>query len=75
MGHTVDQPATPSPGFFLLSINADVALVLSGLAKLGRGGEPRRISVDPGVAMAVVVDPNGVLVELIDVERRNLSQP
>jgi glyoxylase I family protein len=60
-------------GFFLLSCYVDVEAVLDRLAALGLGGEPRRISVPgpgrpPGaVQMATVVDPDGVLVELIGV--------
>jgi len=45
-----------------------VAVVLARLVALGLGGEPRRIVVPaPGgdVQMATVVDPDGVLVELI----------
>jgi catechol 2,3-dioxygenase-like lactoylglutathione lyase family enzyme len=66
---------TPSArtGFFLLSCYVDIDAVLDRLAALGLGGEPRRISVPgPGrppteVQMATVVDPDGVLVELIGV--------
>ena len=58
----------PRVGFFLLSFYVDVDAVLDRLARLGLGGESRRIDV-PGptgpVQMAVVRDPNGVLVELI----------
>jgi glyoxylase I family protein len=57
-----------SPGFFLLSCFVDVDVVLGRLRALGLGGPPRRIVV-PGrggaVQMATVVDPDGVLVELI----------
>ena len=65
------QPAAPTvhPGFFLLSCFVDVDPVLARLASLGLGGEPRRIAVPGGrettVEMATVVDPDGVLVELI----------
>ena len=38
---------------------------LRRLAGLGLGGAPRRIDAS-GVAMAVVADPDGVAVELID---------
>ena len=66
----VGPPATDghgpaSAGFLLLSVMADVEATLSRLAGLGLGGPPRRVEVS-GVAMAVVVDPDGVLVELID---------
>lgn len=61
----VDEPRV---GFFLLSVYVDLDAVLSRLTALGLGGEPREITVGgtPGVRMAVVRDPNGVLVELID---------
>ncbi len=66
--------ASPRPanavGFFLLSCYVDVDAVLDRLRGLGLGGAPRRITV-PGrgadVHMATVVDPDGVLVELIGV--------
>ena len=65
----VDPPApgpeTAASGFLLLSIFTDVTAALDRLAALGLGGEPRRIDAS-GVAMAVVTDPDGVLVELID---------
>jgi catechol 2,3-dioxygenase-like lactoylglutathione lyase family enzyme len=56
----------PRPGFLLLSVMTDVSGTLERLAKLGLGGEPRRIEA-MGTEMAVVTDPDGVLVELIDV--------
>jgi catechol 2,3-dioxygenase-like lactoylglutathione lyase family enzyme len=58
----------PAPGFFLLSCYVDVDEVLGRLQRLGLGGEPRRITVPSprgAVQMATVVDPDGVLVELI----------
>ncbi len=60
-------PAATGPGFFLLSCYVDVDAVLERLGALGLGGEPRRITVGPAadVNMATVVDPDGVLVELI----------
>ncbi len=57
--------APPRSGFLLLSVFIDVAATLDRLAGLGLGGTPRRVDVS-GVAMAVVRDPNGVLVELVD---------
>jgi catechol 2,3-dioxygenase-like lactoylglutathione lyase family enzyme len=74
-GHPPAERAAPPPpgaGFFLLSCYVDVDAVLARLAALGLGGAPRRITV-PGpagsapVPMATVVDPDGVLVELIGV--------
>lgn len=55
----------PRSGFLLLSVFTDVAAALGRLADLGLGGPPRRVEVS-GVAMAVVRDPDGVLVELVD---------
>jgi len=52
-------------GFLLLSLTADVAPTLARLDALGLGGEPRRVTA-AGVDMAVVVDPDGVAVELVD---------
>ncbi|MCU1467916.1 MAG: hypothetical protein JWM72_3844 [Actinomycetia bacterium] len=69
VGGTLPAPA----GFFLLSCYVDIDAVLDRLAALGLGGPPRRIAVPgPGrppaeVRMATVVDPDGVLVELIGV--------
>jgi catechol 2,3-dioxygenase-like lactoylglutathione lyase family enzyme len=55
-------------GFFLLSCYVDVDAVLERLGALGLGGEPRRITASGRkVQMATVVDPDGVLVELIGI--------
>jgi len=63
----------PVEGFMLLSLPADLATVLPRLAALGVGGEPIVAAVG-GVRLAVVRDPNGVPVELMDdVARRNLA--
>ena len=62
-GFEPDGPATV--GFLLLSILTDLGATLDRLSQLGLGGTPRQIEVS-GVAMAVVSDPNRVLVELID---------
>jgi catechol 2,3-dioxygenase-like lactoylglutathione lyase family enzyme len=65
-------PATPPRnGFFLVSCYVDVDAVLARLQAADLGGTPRRITV-PGaggaeVQMATVVDPDGVLVELIGI--------
>lgn len=56
-------PATS--GFLLLSVICDLPAALDRLAALGLGGPPRRVEVS-GIAMAVVVDPDGVQVELVD---------
>jgi catechol 2,3-dioxygenase-like lactoylglutathione lyase family enzyme len=63
----------PAEGFFLLSLYADLDTILPRLAALGIGGEPTVAAVGP-VRLAVVRDPNGVRVELMDdVARRNLA--
>jgi len=55
----------PAKGFLLLSVMTDLDRALDRLRSLGLGGVPRRIEV-AGIAMAVVRDPDGVQVELID---------
>ena len=63
----------PAIGFFLLSLYADLDEVLPRLADLGVGGDPTVVEVE-GVRLAVVIDPNGVTVELMDqVARSNLT--
>jgi catechol 2,3-dioxygenase-like lactoylglutathione lyase family enzyme len=63
------QGARPQLGFFLLSFYVDVDETLARLAHLGFGGDPRRISVtgmaEQHVPMAIVRDPDGVIIELI----------
>ena len=52
-------------GILLLSVMTDVEAALDRLTGLGLGGTPRRIT-NHGVAIAVVVAPDGTAVELID---------
>lgn len=61
------RPAEPhaSAGILLLSVMTDLGATLERLATLGLGGAPRRIEVG-GIEMAVVTDPDGALVELVD---------
>jgi glyoxylase I family protein len=78
LGEVPDPPGSgdgPAPsGFLLLSVMTDLAAALGRLRELGLGGEPRRVEV-AGVAMAVVTDPDGVAVELIDTAAaRNLDR-
>jgi len=71
-GGIADAPAQakePAGGFFLVSVYLDVEETLSRLASLGVGGTPTRITLDVGVQMAVVHDPNGVSVELIGLDQ------
>ena len=71
-------PPCPGPrdraaGFMLLSLFADLDQVLPRLASLGVGGEATVRPVGP-VRLAVVRDPNGVTVELMDTAaRQNLG--
>jgi catechol 2,3-dioxygenase-like lactoylglutathione lyase family enzyme len=60
---SADDPA--ANGFLLLSVMTDLHGALARLSDVGLGGLPRRATVH-GVDMAVVVDPNGVHVELVD---------
>ena len=60
---SVEDPA--ANGFLLLSVMTDLHGALGRLADLDLGGVPRQTTVQ-GVDMAVVVDPNGVPVELVD---------
>ncbi len=59
------EPGPPRAGLLLVSVMTDVETALERLASLGLGGRPRRIVVS-GIAMAVVRDPDGVAVELVD---------
>lgn len=54
----------PHRGAFLLSFVVPVEETLTRLAGLGLGGAPRRMPT-PGGPAAVVVDPDGVMVELL----------
>ena len=69
LGDVVASPTQPdgpaTAGVLVLSVMTDLDATLQRLAALGLGGAPRRIDV-AGVAMAVVTDPDGVLVELVD---------
>ena len=60
------RPPPPASGFLLLSVFADVDATLARLADLGLGGDPRVIDAAPGVRLAVVTDPDGIMVELMD---------
>lgn len=68
------EEGEPPAGFLLISVMTDVDAVLARLARLNLGGEPRRTQV-AGVSMSTVVDPDGVVVELIEaVTSRSLQQ-
>jgi glyoxylase I family protein len=65
---TLPYPSAPGSnveGFFLLSLFADLDEVLPRLAKLGVAGEAVVAALGP-TRLAVVHDPNGVRVELMD---------
>lgn len=59
------QAGLPARGIFLLSFQVDVGATLTRLQRLGLGGEPRVMTVPGGASAATVVDPDGVLVELL----------
>ena len=61
------QPPEPAVGFFLVSVYTQMEPTLHRLNALGLGGTPTRITLSVGTQMAVVHDPNGVAVELIDI--------
>jgi catechol 2,3-dioxygenase-like lactoylglutathione lyase family enzyme len=63
-GSTGEGP--PALGFFLVSVYLEIEPVLERLRQAGFDRPVRRITVPPGVSMAVLHDPNGVRVELID---------
>lgn len=69
LGAASDAPTSEDPhpprGFLLVSLTTRVDDALARLTALGLGGAPRRIEA-MGVTMAVVQDPDGVVVELID---------
>jgi catechol 2,3-dioxygenase-like lactoylglutathione lyase family enzyme len=54
----------PHRGACLVSFHVPVEETLQRLASLGLGGPPRRLAGPDGLA-AVVVDPDGVMVELV----------
>jgi glyoxylase I family protein len=63
------RPRDRAAGFMLLSLYADLDQVLPRLASLGVGGEATVRPVGP-VRLAVLQDPNGVTVELMDTAAR-----
>jgi catechol 2,3-dioxygenase-like lactoylglutathione lyase family enzyme len=68
-----DPPPPGAVGFLLVSLYADLDEALPRLATLGC--EPTVVEAAPGVRLAVVRDPNGVLVELMDrSSERNLAR-
>jgi glyoxylase I family protein len=56
----------PERGACLVSFVVSVREVLDRLASLGVGGEPRIMPTPGGGLAATVVDPDGVVVELLD---------
>jgi hypothetical protein len=68
-GRIIDQPpaaGAPTRGVFLISFNVAVDETLARLANLGFGRPPRRIPTGLDSWAATVVDPDGVMVELLD---------
>jgi catechol 2,3-dioxygenase-like lactoylglutathione lyase family enzyme len=56
----------PERGACLVSFVVPVVETLDRLASMGLGGEPRVIPTPSGGRAATVVDPDGVVVELLD---------
>jgi len=67
------QTGLPGRGVFLLSFQVDVPGVLARLDDLGLGGVPRTMPTPRGGLAATVVDPDGVMVELLPAGRGVLS--
>jgi catechol 2,3-dioxygenase-like lactoylglutathione lyase family enzyme len=68
-GSAATEPAgsgVPRRGACLLSFNVPVEETLARLASLNFGGTPRRMPTPGGGLAATVVDPDGVVVELLD---------
>jgi catechol 2,3-dioxygenase-like lactoylglutathione lyase family enzyme len=59
------QSGSPTRGVFLLAIQVDIEATLQRLAELGLGGPPRIMPLPNGKSVATVVDPDGVVVELL----------
>ena len=59
------QTGLPGRGVFLLSVQVDVEDVLGRLSAMGFGGTPRTLLTPMGSIAATVVDPDGVVVELL----------
>jgi glyoxylase I family protein len=62
-------PTAPVTGTVMLSLHVDLEAVAPALAASG-GRDPRRTTLRNGHAVMTVRDPDGVLVELIDVHKR-----
>jgi catechol 2,3-dioxygenase-like lactoylglutathione lyase family enzyme len=68
-GSVGDEPAgsgLPRRGAFLLSFQVAVEATLARLVELGLGGTLRRMPTPGGGVAATVIDPDGVVVELLD---------
>jgi catechol 2,3-dioxygenase-like lactoylglutathione lyase family enzyme len=60
------RSGVPQRGLTLISFQIPVQPTLARLAELGLGGEPRIMPTPAGGLSATVVDPDGVIVELLD---------
>lgn len=69
---TPARPGLPTRGAFLLSVQVDVPTTLDRLAAMGLGGIPRTMGTPSGGLAATVVDPDGVMVELLPRGRLSL---
>ena len=68
------QSGLPARGVFLLSVQVDVTATLERLTGLGLGGTPRTMPTPDGGQAATVVDPDGVMVELLARGRLSLMK-
>jgi catechol 2,3-dioxygenase-like lactoylglutathione lyase family enzyme len=66
IGDQAPASGAPQRGAFLVSFHTPVEPALARLAALGLGGTPRRMPTPTGGLAATVVDPDGVVVELLD---------
>ncbi|EHB45729.1 Glyoxalase/bleomycin resistance protein/dioxygenase [Mycolicibacterium rhodesiae JS60] len=65
VSESAPQPGLPGRGVFLLSLQADIDDVLSRLDAAGLGSLRRVMPTPGGGLAATVVDPDGVMVELL----------
>ena len=73
MDASIDNPADRA-GFLLLSFNVDLDATLARLDASGMLPDPPRQITEHGVRMAVIYDPDGVQVELVDLPAIDLGK-
>ena len=67
-------PSAPATGTVIVSVVVDIEAVLPALLEHG-ATDVRRTMLTNGYAAATVRDPDGIMVELLDAERRTSSRP